>query len=152
NGRPARPQRAKRRGVRFGTLSPLSDARTKLADFFSILLSIHIFARKRQGVVQSVGKHDLVEPWVPIAKIDDASIEKHPPHSDERRIEHRLNFFGMRLESLAPLFNRFCIVQAKVFDVRRNEPGFSHGTNDLVERWNISTGEDIFQRPWISWH
>ncbi len=37
-GCPARPQRGKRRGVRFGTLSPLSDARTPLADFFSILL------------------------------------------------------------------------------------------------------------------
>jgi hypothetical protein len=34
----ARPQRGKRQGVRFGTLSPLSDARTPLADFFSILL------------------------------------------------------------------------------------------------------------------
>ncbi len=33
-GRPARLQRAKGRGVRF----PLSDARTPLEDFFSILL------------------------------------------------------------------------------------------------------------------
>ena len=38
-GRSARPQRAKRRGVRFGTLSPLSDARTPLTDFFSIPLN-----------------------------------------------------------------------------------------------------------------
>ena len=37
-GRSARPQRAKRRGVRFGTLSPLSDARTPLAGCFSVLL------------------------------------------------------------------------------------------------------------------
>jgi hypothetical protein len=35
---PARPQQAKRRGVRFGTLSPLSAARTPLAGFFNILL------------------------------------------------------------------------------------------------------------------
>ena len=48
---PAQPKRAKTRlvpgkaaaseeakGVRFGTLSPLSDARTTLASFFSILL------------------------------------------------------------------------------------------------------------------
>jgi hypothetical protein len=35
---PARPQHAKRRGVRFGTLSPLSAARTPLAGFFNILL------------------------------------------------------------------------------------------------------------------
>jgi hypothetical protein len=34
----ARPQRAKRRVIHFGTLSSLRDARTPLADFFSILL------------------------------------------------------------------------------------------------------------------
>jgi hypothetical protein len=37
-GRPARPQRAKRRGVRFRYVEPLNDARTQLADFFNILL------------------------------------------------------------------------------------------------------------------
>src|SRR5688572_4972776 len=35
-GRPARPQRVKRRGVLFSYVEPLNDARTKLADFFSI--------------------------------------------------------------------------------------------------------------------
>lgn len=34
---PARPQGAKRRGGRFGTLSPLSDVRTPLEDGFNIL-------------------------------------------------------------------------------------------------------------------
>ena len=37
-GRPARPQRAKRQGVPLRYVEPLSDARTPLADFFSILL------------------------------------------------------------------------------------------------------------------
>jgi hypothetical protein len=36
--RPGRPQRAKRRGVPLRYVELLSDARTKLADFFSILL------------------------------------------------------------------------------------------------------------------
>ena len=37
-GRSARPQRAKRRGVPLRYVEPLSDVRTMLADFFSILL------------------------------------------------------------------------------------------------------------------
>jgi len=37
-GRPARPQRAKRRGVPLRYVEPLSDARTKLAGFFNSLL------------------------------------------------------------------------------------------------------------------
>jgi hypothetical protein len=37
-GRPARPQRVKIRGVPLGYVEPLSDARTPLEDFFSILL------------------------------------------------------------------------------------------------------------------
>ena len=37
-GRPARPQRVKIRGVPGGYVEGLNDARTKLADFFSILL------------------------------------------------------------------------------------------------------------------
>jgi hypothetical protein len=37
-GRPARPQRARMRGVPLRCVEPLSDARTKLAGFFSILL------------------------------------------------------------------------------------------------------------------
>ena len=37
-GRPARPQRAKRRGVPLGYVEPLSDARTPLADFWDSLL------------------------------------------------------------------------------------------------------------------
>jgi uncharacterized protein YcbX len=39
-GRPARPQRAKRRGGTLRYVEPLSDARTPLADFFSILLVV----------------------------------------------------------------------------------------------------------------
>ena len=42
NGRPARPQRAKRRGVPLRYVESLSDARTKLADFFSILLRLSL--------------------------------------------------------------------------------------------------------------
>ena len=38
--RPARPQRVKSRGVPLGYVEGLNDARTKLADFFSILLDI----------------------------------------------------------------------------------------------------------------
>ncbi len=42
-GRPARPQRVKSRGVPSGYVEGLNDARTKLADFFSILLkTIHL--------------------------------------------------------------------------------------------------------------
>ncbi|WHZ13684.1 MAG: hypothetical protein OJF52_000518 [Nitrospira sp.] len=37
-GRPARPQQAKRRRILFRYVEPLSEARTPLADFFSILL------------------------------------------------------------------------------------------------------------------
>jgi hypothetical protein len=37
-GRPARPQRAKWRGVPLQYVEPLSDARTMLADFFNSLL------------------------------------------------------------------------------------------------------------------
>ena len=37
-GRPARPQRVKGRGVPSGVVEGLNDARTMLADFFSILL------------------------------------------------------------------------------------------------------------------
>ena len=40
-GCPARPQRVKARGVPSGYVEGLNDARTKLADFFSILLSVH---------------------------------------------------------------------------------------------------------------
>jgi hypothetical protein len=39
NGRPARPQRVKARGVPLRYVESLNDARTPLADFFSILLS-----------------------------------------------------------------------------------------------------------------
>ena len=38
-GRPARPQRAKGRGVPSGYVEGLNDARTPLADFFSILVA-----------------------------------------------------------------------------------------------------------------
>jgi hypothetical protein len=37
-GRPARPQRVKARGVPSGYVEGLNDARTKLADFFTMLL------------------------------------------------------------------------------------------------------------------
>ena len=39
-GRPARPQRVKTRGVPSGYVEDLNDARTPLADFFSILLEL----------------------------------------------------------------------------------------------------------------
>jgi len=38
-GRPARPQRVKARGVPSGYVEGLNDARTKLADFFTLLLN-----------------------------------------------------------------------------------------------------------------
>jgi hypothetical protein len=41
-GRPARPQRAKRRGVPLGYVEPLSDARTLLADFWDSLLGFRL--------------------------------------------------------------------------------------------------------------
>ena len=41
-GCPARPQRAKRRGVPLGYVEPLSDARTKLVDFFNSLLRFRL--------------------------------------------------------------------------------------------------------------
>ena len=41
-GRPARPQRAKSRIVPGGYVEGLSEARTKLADFFSILLGVGV--------------------------------------------------------------------------------------------------------------
>jgi len=47
NVRPARPQRAKARGVPLGYVEGLNDARTKLADFFSILLEVRLEARRR---------------------------------------------------------------------------------------------------------
>jgi hypothetical protein len=40
-GRPARPQRVKSRGLPSGYIEGLNDARTLLADFFSILLDIN---------------------------------------------------------------------------------------------------------------
>jgi hypothetical protein len=43
--RPARPQREKARGVPLGYVEGLNDARTKLADFFSILLCLKMFAQ-----------------------------------------------------------------------------------------------------------
>jgi hypothetical protein len=39
-GHPARPQRAKRRGVPLRYVEALSDARTKLGAFFNILLGL----------------------------------------------------------------------------------------------------------------
>jgi hypothetical protein len=41
-GCPARPQRARRRGVPLRYIESLSDARTKLADFFSSLLGLFL--------------------------------------------------------------------------------------------------------------
>ncbi len=41
-GCPARPQRAKRRGVPLRYVELLSDARTKLADFFNSLLRFRL--------------------------------------------------------------------------------------------------------------
>jgi hypothetical protein len=43
--RPARPQREKARGVPLGYVEGLNDARTKLADFFSILLHLKMLAQ-----------------------------------------------------------------------------------------------------------
>jgi len=45
-GRPARPQRVKGRGVPLGYAEGLNDARTKLADFFSILTTSRAKAAK----------------------------------------------------------------------------------------------------------
>src|SRR5882762_5509873 len=111
-----------------------------------------MLAREGKGVVQSVCKEDLIEPWGPIAKIDDATIEKHPPHANEGDIEHRLDFFGLRLVPYAPLLNRSGVVQAKVFDVGWNEPDFAHGAYDFVECGNVSAGEDVFQCPGVAGH
>ena len=47
-GRSARPQRAKRRGVQLRYVELLSEARTKLADFFSILLEQGIDERRNR--------------------------------------------------------------------------------------------------------
>ena len=113
-------------------------------------LTIHVLAREGDGVVQSVRKQDVIEPYVPIAKIGGASVEEHSPHANERRIVHRLDLFGMDLESCAPLLERSCVVQAKIFDVRWNELGFAHGPYNFVEHWDVSTGEDIFQCPGIA--
>jgi hypothetical protein len=46
--RPARPQRAKRRRRMLRYVESLSDVRTMLADFFSILLSPHKYDRGQQ--------------------------------------------------------------------------------------------------------
>ena len=50
-GRPARPQRAKRRRRTLRYVEPLSAARTTLADFFSILLIIGFSAESRQLIL-----------------------------------------------------------------------------------------------------
>jgi hypothetical protein len=49
-GRPARPQRAKRRRRTLRYVEPLSDARTKLAGFFSILLESPAPNRPMRGM------------------------------------------------------------------------------------------------------
>jgi len=55
NGRPARPQRAKRRGVRLRYVEPLSDARTPLAVFFRILLVQCMETSGRAGQIDPGG-------------------------------------------------------------------------------------------------
>jgi hypothetical protein len=49
NGRPVRPQRAKRRGVPLRDVEPRSDARTKLAAFLSIMLKTFVFLSRGIG-------------------------------------------------------------------------------------------------------
>ena len=50
--------RSERRGEAYpqGYVEPLSDARTKLADFFSILLTFYVVSRNLLGYVQAQRK------------------------------------------------------------------------------------------------
>ena len=60
-GRPARPQQAKRRIVLGPYGEPLSAARTPLADFFRILLLIHLPREVRYGEGHAAEKGDQEE-------------------------------------------------------------------------------------------
>ena len=53
-GRPARPQRAKRRRRTLRYVEPLSDARTPLAGFFSILPILHLHYVQEPGIEGSI--------------------------------------------------------------------------------------------------
>ena len=78
-GRPARPQQAKRRGVRFGTLSlPLNDARTPLADFFSILLERPIRRRKKSLQFRRE-PHEATQPPPQPHAHDDQTLQRSQP-------------------------------------------------------------------------
>ena len=66
-GRPARPQRVKARGVPSGYVEGLNEARTTLADFFSILSGLPAFWAgsrlfRRVTFVGSEGKELLALP------------------------------------------------------------------------------------------
>ena len=60
--RPARPQRVKARGVPLGYVEGLNDARTKLADFFSILLDLKMFAQGQPLALIRGAKGRAIEP------------------------------------------------------------------------------------------
>ena len=65
-GRPARPQRVKGRGVPGGYVEGLNDARTKLADFFSIPLEIG----EPIVEVEKVQRHAGTEGWPVVLLVD----------------------------------------------------------------------------------
>jgi hypothetical protein len=72
-GRPARPQRAKTRSVPLRYVEPLSDARTKLADFFSILLEMSALQPERQGnelLPQFIPRHITIQRGRPVKNRD----------------------------------------------------------------------------------
>ena len=71
NGRPARPQRAKTRGVPSGYVEVLSDARTPLAGFFSIVLVL--------GLILSLG---LCDPATTPAASDQPAVAQPGPTED----------------------------------------------------------------------
>ncbi len=60
-GRSARPQRAKGRGVRGRYVEALSDARTKLANFFNILLIKMVTFCCQAGIPHGVDRREAMQ-------------------------------------------------------------------------------------------
>ena len=94
-----------------------------------------MFPRHGKRIVQSIGKKNLVKPYITPPKGSRTATEVHAPGSDKSLIKHFFDLVRVFFKTFGPLIKCCRIVEAQVLDIDRDKAFIAHGSNYVIQGW-----------------
>ena len=127
---------------------PVSCRPSRFRPACGLLQPGHVIVGQRHRVL-GPGDLDLEDGGIEIAETDFADCQIILPQAEKPLVVKDDGLFPVGLETLAPMAQRFGVMQPQDLDIGGPKPGLLDRRHDFRQRRDIATGEDIFANPGI---